>query len=295
MQGLTDPEEGINFKDPLHLWTAFLTIAIMGFTYSIFNGICFGFIAYAFIKLIRAAADYFAEKHAHLQVVFSAAATALAFSGALATFYVVNNSITVTLFSAGASSQVSAGMALMLIGAIVSVGSLAYAARSALTGVVASKNIYLALTTLALVCVFIGTILPCNVDGSSCRNIRDLTSNSGIGFLYGAAWGCSIASNVVLAFSLLHTLVGFESMAKYLKPEAGTDVSLPHPVMYVDRTIPRPPQHRTPRPLPDLTPNPSGSCSASSSSSASATWARKAVAVRARIAQQRDLSRRGAA
>jgi AGZA family xanthine/uracil permease-like MFS transporter len=52
----------LDFDNAMHLWVGFLTIAIMGFTYSIFNGICFGFIAYSFIQLILAAAEAVSAK-----------------------------------------------------------------------------------------------------------------------------------------------------------------------------------------------------------------------------------------
>ena len=43
----------LNFDDPIDLLSAFFTISIMGFTYSISNGICVGFIFYAFMKTTR--------------------------------------------------------------------------------------------------------------------------------------------------------------------------------------------------------------------------------------------------
>lgn len=35
----------------MQVWCTFLTIAIMGFTYSIFNGICFSMIAFCLIQI----------------------------------------------------------------------------------------------------------------------------------------------------------------------------------------------------------------------------------------------------
>jgi AGZA family xanthine/uracil permease-like MFS transporter len=43
----------INWDDFVEVWVAFTTIAIMGFTYSIANGICFAFIGYAFLQSLR--------------------------------------------------------------------------------------------------------------------------------------------------------------------------------------------------------------------------------------------------
>jgi len=62
MRGLTDADGGVNFADPIQLWVTFLTIAIMGFTYSIFNGITFGFIAFSIIQLTLAGAAALSEK-----------------------------------------------------------------------------------------------------------------------------------------------------------------------------------------------------------------------------------------
>ena len=51
----------INWDKPVEVWTTFFTIAIMGFTYSIFNGITFGFIAFTLIQLTLAAAKVLAD------------------------------------------------------------------------------------------------------------------------------------------------------------------------------------------------------------------------------------------
>jgi AGZA family xanthine/uracil permease-like MFS transporter len=48
-----DQAVNINYKDFIDLTTAFLTIAIMGFTYSIANGICAGFIWFAYMRTLR--------------------------------------------------------------------------------------------------------------------------------------------------------------------------------------------------------------------------------------------------
>ncbi len=43
----------INFDDLVDTFSAFVTIAIMGFSYSISNGICFGFISFSFLRIAR--------------------------------------------------------------------------------------------------------------------------------------------------------------------------------------------------------------------------------------------------
>ena len=43
----------INFEDPIDLITAFFTVATMGFTYSIANGICAGFIFFSWMRTVR--------------------------------------------------------------------------------------------------------------------------------------------------------------------------------------------------------------------------------------------------
>ena len=48
-----DGVRDINFDDIIDQYAAFFTIATMGFTYSIANGICAGFIFYAFMKVVR--------------------------------------------------------------------------------------------------------------------------------------------------------------------------------------------------------------------------------------------------
>jgi xanthine/uracil/vitamin C permease (AzgA family) len=45
--------EDINFNDLIDQLAAFFTIAIMGFTYSIANGICAGFIFFSWMRTIR--------------------------------------------------------------------------------------------------------------------------------------------------------------------------------------------------------------------------------------------------
>jgi len=48
-----DGVRDINFDDPIDAFAAFFTIMTMGFTYSIANGICAGFIFYSFMKVVR--------------------------------------------------------------------------------------------------------------------------------------------------------------------------------------------------------------------------------------------------
>jgi xanthine/uracil/vitamin C permease (AzgA family) len=43
----------INYEDFVDLLTAFFTIATMGFTYSIANGICAGFIFFSWMRTVR--------------------------------------------------------------------------------------------------------------------------------------------------------------------------------------------------------------------------------------------------
>lgn len=45
--------QDINFKDPVDAFVGFITIAIMGFTYSISNGICAGFIFFSWLRVMR--------------------------------------------------------------------------------------------------------------------------------------------------------------------------------------------------------------------------------------------------
>lgn len=47
LEGVKD----IDFSDFTEVFPAFLTIVLMPFTYSIANGICGGFVAYALLKL----------------------------------------------------------------------------------------------------------------------------------------------------------------------------------------------------------------------------------------------------
>ena len=51
----------INWEKPVEVWTTFFAIAVMGFTYSIFNGITFSFIAFTMIQLTLAAAKALAD------------------------------------------------------------------------------------------------------------------------------------------------------------------------------------------------------------------------------------------
>lgn len=43
----------VNFKDFIDQLSAFFTIATMGFTYSIANGICAGFIFFSWMRILR--------------------------------------------------------------------------------------------------------------------------------------------------------------------------------------------------------------------------------------------------
>jgi len=233
MQSLTAKGGDIDFNDPLHLWTTFLSVAIMGFTYSIFNGICFSFLAYAFIKIVRAGGNYFAERPSHVQFVLKAAACSLAFAGALADYVAKTDSKLYGKFLDIANTEqkatITAGFAFMLIGALTSLIGFVYSGLSvqnimASGETFAKKNVYLAINAFALLSVFIGTVLPCNASGMSCAKLQPI---------YGPAWGCSIAAIVVNAIALAHVVFGYESSAKFIKPAAGTDVSLPHPVMVV--------------------------------------------------------------
>jgi xanthine/uracil/vitamin C permease (AzgA family) len=43
----------VDMEDFVDLWCAFIMFAIMGFTYSIANGISFAFISYSFLQILR--------------------------------------------------------------------------------------------------------------------------------------------------------------------------------------------------------------------------------------------------
>jgi adenine/guanine/hypoxanthine permease len=58
MEGVKD----INWEDFNEAFASFVTIAFMGFTYSIANGICAGFISWSFLQIVRWGYEYIVHK-----------------------------------------------------------------------------------------------------------------------------------------------------------------------------------------------------------------------------------------
>ena len=249
----------IDWDSPVQLFCTFLTVAVMGFTYSIFNGITFGFIAFTFIQITAWCAAQVAEGNTgYGKLLFGAAGTALVAAGALGPWVIANVysglTLTVTFYSiitsAGTSAitptgQAGAAFSLLLISFILGFAHLLTLAPA--VGAKAPAWAPKALAGLALLCSLVGLIVagasPCC--SSSSLSLADPvnTAGSAVGAFklasayYSAtiespAFGCAVAGvlaqaiGFVLAFSK-------ETLAKYFKPAAGTDASLPHPLMIV--------------------------------------------------------------